>query len=778
MKLNKEDLKSFIFFTIIFVIFFQANILQQKIFFFRDISRYYYPTRFFVSESLTQGYFPFWNPFIYGGYPSFASLQQATFYPLSLLCFLFPFLNGFTWFFLMHFLLAGIGLFLLLRLMGLSSLSALVSAVVFTFSGYFVSTINLLTTLSAVTWIPWALIIFKKNMLPGRKIYIIVLAVIFSFQFMAGQPEIMYICALILLFYGLLYHWPSLKNLLAALFFAIFLASVQLFSFWEILQNSVRQTHMINHTVWSFHPVEMVNFLLPSFNSDLVGGSSKWFGQIWLRSGFLGIMVICLLIFGVGNKRRERNFFLLLIFAGLLLSFGKYVPFLSFVFNYVPGFNIIRYPVKYLVVFYFALAPLVGFGVEEIMSRQGLLRKYLFSLVILLIVCLTLLLGLTFKSAILTFLETNLGSLEKIIFHHRAPHLFKDLFSSAAVLAGFVVLLYLWLKQKISKMIFSLLFLILLTGHLFLGTYGTEPVIGKYFYNLTTHNAQFLKKDLNYDRIYLTPKTNHEAIKDIVIYPQVDWQEYFYKRQKALLPNLFVIHHLFSLDGYESIVLNSHERMRNLIASQSLENGQKYLDLLDVKYLLSFYPLQNKKFRQVRYDYLYLYQNLTPIRKLSFFTQAEFLNTKEDIELKLRQKKFNPLKEMFISGPMNPPDSSEIYQESLNASGKILNYTANKVEVEASSNRPSWLVLADTYYPGWKASINNQPAQIYQADGLLRALYLPEGDSRIILTFRPTWFWLSLLITLGSILIMITYSVHFLKKYSSLMCRKDQYGKN
>ena len=41
------------------------------------------------------------------------------------------------------------------------------------------------------------------------------------------------------------------------------------------------------------------------------------------------------------------------------------------------------------------------------------------------------------------------------------------------------------------------------------------------------------------------------------------------------------------------------------------------------------------------------------------------------------------------------------------------------------------------YYPGWKATIDGQPAKIARADYILRAMNIPAGKHQIEMTFNP-----------------------------------------
>jgi hypothetical protein len=59
-----------------------------------------------------------------------------------------------------------------------------------------------------------------------------------------------------------------------------------------------------------------------------------------------------------------------------------------------------------------------------------------------------------------------------------------------------------------------------------------------------------------------------------------------------------------------------------------------------------------------------------------------------------------------------------------------------------------WLVLSDTWYPGWQAWVNDKPAKIYPANYLFRAVRVEAGEQRIEFRYRPPSFWLGAVLSL------------------------------
>jgi hypothetical protein len=61
----------------------------------------------------------------------------------------------------------------------------------------------------------------------------------------------------------------------------------------------------------------------------------------------------------------------------------------------------------------------------------------------------------------------------------------------------------------------------------------------------------------------------------------------------------------------------------------------------------------------------------------------------------------------------------------------------SRVELEFSFDKPGYVVLTDTYFPGWHAYIDNSEVQIYRANILFRAVKVAPGQHVLKFKYRP-----------------------------------------
>lgn len=66
------------------------------------------------------------------------------------------------------------------------------------------------------------------------------------------------------------------------------------------------------------------------------------------------------------------------------------------------------------------------------------------------------------------------------------------------------------------------------------------------------------------------------------------------------------------------------------------------------------------------------------------------------------------------------------------------------LQIDTNADEASFLVLADPFYPGWQATLDQQPVEILRSNYAFRGLPLPPGRHQIEFKFRPRSFNLGL----------------------------------
>jgi hypothetical protein len=96
---------------------------------------------------------------------------------------------------------------------------------------------------------------------------------------------------------------------------------------------------------------------------------------------------------------------------------------------------------------------------------------------------------------------------------------------------------------------------------------------------------------------------------------------------------------------------------------------------------------------------------------------------------------FDPLAESYLEGAPQLPTTSDAPPRGRPAT--IVRDEPTLVEVEAELDAPGLLVLADSYFPGWQATLDGELLEIHPANHLFRGVFVPAGRHRVRFTYRP-----------------------------------------
>ncbi len=102
------------------------------------------------------------------------------------------------------------------------------------------------------------------------------------------------------------------------------------------------------------------------------------------------------------------------------------------------------------------------------------------------------------------------------------------------------------------------------------------------------------------------------------------------------------------------------------------------------------------------------------------------------------------------------------------------------IEVRCRFSAPGLLVVLDNHYPGWRATVDGEPADIVRANYTFRAVAVAAGTHVVRMDYRPTHWPVSLaLAALGAIalVVLVTLRKLSLKRDSSGRFRRGQRGR-
>lgn len=746
-------------------IYFPQVLLTDQVFSFRDLSRYYYPLRQFAFSQIQSGNFPFWNPFVGSGHPLYAALQSVVLYPLSVVYLIFGDFNfAFNFFLVLHIFLGGVFFYIMMRELEFSWIGALISAVTFMFSGYLISVINLSTTLSAAIWFPLVFIFFRRAVLHGKFTNIALSALFLGIMFLGGEPTPMYAAVFILGIYSFFHVTEEPKSflntsaafVLMPVIFAL-LFCFQILPFAELIRLSNRSASQFSEAVyWSFPPQDVMNFVLPFFRGPLNYISEGPLRQDWLLLSYLGVIPVILFIIAfVFRRDKTANFFKLIFLLGLLLVLGRFTPLYKLLYDHVPGFSLIRYPVKFFFISALAFSFLVGSGWDEFVARVKLSDKRLAKFIKAIFICsflaaILFLLLYLFRGRIISYANSAWKDQSLLTFT-------VNLFNFRRLLIFFILgslILFVSSKKKIGLFIAGLALISLIYADLY-GQSNIEvnPTVSKYALSAQTPNIKFLKSDPSLYRVYTSAQMN--KINELL---RGDTYEHaFMGSLDHLCANRLIQFGISDARGYFSVHNSSYSKVLNLADTAPKPSATNVLNMLNVKYILTPKEIDDRRMKLVNKGYdSFLYENLDVLPRA--YLVPGFIIIKDEVEIakKLKSKDFDPGKTVILEeDPVFIPDHQQLTLIPKN-SVKILTYEPNKVTIEVAVSRsPKFLVLADNYYPGWGAFVDGKKQKILRANFTLRAVYLEPGKHEVRFVYNPASFKLGAGISAVTLILLI-----------------------
>ncbi len=345
-----------------------------------DFLNQHYVWKSYALTRVASGELPLWNPHVLGGVAIHANPQVGIFYPPTYL--LLPFqvdaqvnyiaLEAYQ---LLHQVFAGLGMWLLMRSFGASNLGALFAALVFMFTGFFTTPGHHAIVLTA-SWIPWTLYAVKRAMLGKGAAHLGVVTLGLAAMILAGHPQVAYYGILLALAFAVAMGGfkRTCTRVVPSVLLALGLSAVQLLPTYQLAEDSSRSKLGYEYsTSFAFSPYLLSSAFVPRAQIRLPGQNSAAPLHLYAGIGTLLLAAVGLML----APERWRLFFAASALVALLLSFGRDSPLFDLFYAAVPGFEKFRVPYRLLGIYTMGVAVLAGLGVNVLEDAGRRIRTRL-----------------------------------------------------------------------------------------------------------------------------------------------------------------------------------------------------------------------------------------------------------------------------------------------------------------------------------------------------------------------------------------------------------------
>ncbi len=723
----------------------------------------FYPWREFAFAELRAGRLPAWNPYLGAGAPLLANQQTAIFYPPNWLLLALPILFGMSLIALLHMFWAGLGMWFFTGALGFSAFGQGTSTLSYALCGYIVARLGSFPTADAAAWIPWVFWLVHRTLAYRRWRDAGGLALVFGLQLLAGHAQTTWYGGLGAGLYALWHvfvggqgiRWQARVRGMAlagaGMALGLALAAVQIVPTVEYLRHSNRSNGLDYETLTnlSYHPARLLTLLAPDFFGTPADGSYFTEGIYFEDAAYVGL--IPLIAAGAAciawwrhrkTKPRDRitgsvGFWVGLAILALVFAAGKYGPYFRFLYDHVPTFNAFREPVRWLILTDFALAVLAGIGVEH-WGRGP---------------------RIVFWSRLAA---AGGGGLAVMTLGARAfadlamPEL--DTIALAVALLGcwITVAALLTLVQPRSpatttpRRLWRVTVLIVVALDLAWMAGGLNPTVDADFFDrqaITPSPGRIYWFD-DYEHVVTFGSEDGES-------PQIegyfDVGDYRVARARkdelraSLLPNINMIDRVPALDNNDPLSSGVHSQVIALIEELGPQAGR----LLRAAGVATAYGVTPEGWTGANPATA---PNPDLIHRAWAVPEAQWVASDEDAVAALRDTAWDPAHTVILSGTPRPTTGSPRLTHGAVA---VLSERPAERRYRVRTNGTGYLVIAETWYPGWSVSVNGTPATLHRANLAFMAVAVPEGTSEIVLHYRINHFAVGALLSAGALLVAL-----------------------
>jgi len=129
----------------------------------------------------------------------------------------------------------------------------------------------------------------------------------------------------------------------------------------------------------------------------------------------------------------------------------------------------------------------------------------------------------------------------------------------------------------------------------------------------------------------------------------------------------------------------------------------------------------------------------------------------DEVLARLHSDAFNWNHSVIMNEPLPEVQQTQLSDVPVRTASNVVvtNYESQQVDIHVDTPAAGMLVLGDSFYPGWEATVDGEETTVYQVDHTLRGVFVPAGTHNIQFKFRPKTVQTAVVISSISLLIAI-----------------------
>ena len=658
------------------------------------------------------GRFPLWDPHEWGGQPVLGAMLTGAAYPFNWVLSLMPLRDGrirqdvLHWYYVLIHYMGALFCYFLLRDLKRSVGASLLAAAAFGTCGFF-GDVGWPQMLNGAVWAPLVFLFFFRMLRGERPVASAALAGTFlGVAFLSGHHQVPLFIGVFLLFLSVYWliaekRWSRQLALLALCGLFVFLASaLQTLPAYEFGREAVRwvsSAHPVGwqepvpyyvHAEYSLHPLALLGAVFPMVPDG--------------HQVFIGLVVLIMAIFALATSWSDKTVRMCAAIAlgGVLGALGGFTVLHGLLYSLLPLVNKARTPSMAILMYHLGVCILCAFGVDAYADSFARARTVWTRRLP------RFLLAFGGGLAVLLLVASYLRPDSGMDYDHAV------MIAIAAVCLAGVMLA--WDRGALSvPAALSALGLILLfeVGAVTATALPPREKGWPLLENMGKHDdlAAFLHRQPGMVRV--------EVDRKEIPYNFGDWH---------------------GIDAFETYVVGlsrNVERFRDLPAKRKLFGINYYLGATALR------PDQVEVYKSPATG-LKVFANPGAFPRVWSVHETRAITSEDEIVKELDVPRAELDRREFQFGV--PPALASCGGPDV---VRLVSRGSARVVIDADMKCRGMVIAGETFFPGWKATVDGNPAPIHEAYSMLRGVVVEAGKHRIEMVYRPASVYLGAALT-------------------------------